>query len=315
MTTLEKIADTFFEPPRKTDFTAYGRVASVNADGSYQVQLNSSATTTRCTKLCEASVDDSVMVIVQANGHAAAVGKVGTEPYQSLQRGTAIAASTDLDTLTAFGRYHCGLSATAATLSNCPVSVAFSMTVEAAFGQSDGATNYIVQRIKRYDNGREYWRYKSTSWGSWFYEAERTTDSQTANTFLAAPDGAAGIPSYRAMTNADMQASVDSETTIGNIITQTSTQSTNYPVTSATYKSWGRMAMLNLIVTPASNVAVDTGVTLGTIASGKRPATTAGGSTNRIMSMLDASGTLYFRPRSALTANTSYNVCLTYILA
>ena len=77
MTTLERIADTFFEPPKKTDYTTYGRVDSINADGSYQVQLNASATTTRCTKLCEAAVGDSVMVVVQANGHAAAIGRVG----------------------------------------------------------------------------------------------------------------------------------------------------------------------------------------------------------------------------------------------
>ena len=77
MTSLERIADTFFPEPKKADYTTYGRIVSVNNDGSYQVQVNASATTTRCAKLCNASVGDSVLVLIQSNGHAAAVGRVG----------------------------------------------------------------------------------------------------------------------------------------------------------------------------------------------------------------------------------------------
>lgn len=77
MTSLERFADAFFPEQKKGDYTTYGRVASINQDGSYQVQLNASGTDTRCAKLCDAGVGDSVLVIVQSNGRAAAIGRVG----------------------------------------------------------------------------------------------------------------------------------------------------------------------------------------------------------------------------------------------
>lgn len=86
MTSLERFADAFFPEPKKGDYTTYGRVDSINPDGSYQVQLNASATTTRCAKLCEAAVGDSVLVIVQSNGRAAAIGRVGgSVPKQTVE--------------------------------------------------------------------------------------------------------------------------------------------------------------------------------------------------------------------------------------
>lgn len=74
---LERLADTLYPKPEPKNGTAYGTVESVNADGSYQVKLNASATTTRCAKLCDAEVGDRVFVIIQANGHCAALGRVG----------------------------------------------------------------------------------------------------------------------------------------------------------------------------------------------------------------------------------------------
>lgn len=74
---LERLADTLYPKPEPKNGTAYGTVESVNADGSYQVKLNASATTTRCAKLCDASVGDRVLVLIQANGHCAAIGRVG----------------------------------------------------------------------------------------------------------------------------------------------------------------------------------------------------------------------------------------------
>lgn len=74
---LERLADTLYPKPEPKNSTAYGTVEAVNADGSYQVKLNASATTTRCAKLCDAEVGDRVFVIIQANGHCAALGRVG----------------------------------------------------------------------------------------------------------------------------------------------------------------------------------------------------------------------------------------------
>lgn len=74
---LERLADTLYPKPEPKNSTAYGTVESINPDGSYQVKLNASATTTRCAKLCDAEVTDRVLVLIQANGHCAAIGRVG----------------------------------------------------------------------------------------------------------------------------------------------------------------------------------------------------------------------------------------------
>lgn len=74
---LERLAETLYPKQEPKNGTAYGTVESVNADGSYQVKLNASATTTRCAKLCDAGVGDRVLVLIQANGHCAAIGRVG----------------------------------------------------------------------------------------------------------------------------------------------------------------------------------------------------------------------------------------------
>lgn len=74
---LERIADTLYPKPEPKNATAYGTVDSINADGSYQVRLNASATTTRAARLCDASEGDRVLVLIQANGHCAAIGRVG----------------------------------------------------------------------------------------------------------------------------------------------------------------------------------------------------------------------------------------------
>lgn len=74
---LERIAETLYPKQEPRNATAYGRVDSINADNSYQVQLNASGTTTRCARLCDADVGDRVLVLIQANGHCAAIGRVG----------------------------------------------------------------------------------------------------------------------------------------------------------------------------------------------------------------------------------------------
>jgi hypothetical protein len=74
---LENIGKILVPEQPRTDSTCYGRVDSINDDGSFQVQLNASATKTRCANLCGAAVNDRVLVLIQANGHCAANGRVG----------------------------------------------------------------------------------------------------------------------------------------------------------------------------------------------------------------------------------------------
>lgn len=83
---LERLADTLYPKPEPKNSTAYGTVESINPDGSYQVKLNASATTTRCAKLCDAEVTDRVLVLIQSNGHCAAIGRVGgSVPKQTVE--------------------------------------------------------------------------------------------------------------------------------------------------------------------------------------------------------------------------------------
>ena len=106
---------------------------------------------------------------------------------------------------------------------------------------------------------------------------------------------------------------IDTETTTANIITQTATQSTNYPITYAVFKSWGNVAQISITFKAAASTAADTGITLGTIVSGKRPLIRANAGSNRIMGMVESDGVVYLRTRNALNTTDSYYVCLTYL--
>lgn len=64
---------------KPADSHTYGQVKSVNSDGSYQVQLNASSTTTRCAPFCTAGVGDRVLVAIKANGKCDAVGRLEGE--------------------------------------------------------------------------------------------------------------------------------------------------------------------------------------------------------------------------------------------
>lgn len=79
---LDRIAQAFgMNESKPQDFHQYATVDSINADGSYQVQLNGSLVTTRAAKLCNAAIGDRVLCVVQ-DGDVAAIGRVGAEtPY------------------------------------------------------------------------------------------------------------------------------------------------------------------------------------------------------------------------------------------
>ena len=63
--------------------------------------------------------------------------------------GTKITANTDMHTITTSGHYYCQGNDTAATLKNCPCTVAFTLTVyRGAGGSTDGM--YIIQEYTTY---------------------------------------------------------------------------------------------------------------------------------------------------------------------
>lgn len=72
----DSIAKLLFPETRKHDEHAFGIVRAVNADGSYQVQLNSSGVTCRTTACCDAAAGDRVLVLIMKNGRCAATAKV-----------------------------------------------------------------------------------------------------------------------------------------------------------------------------------------------------------------------------------------------
>lgn len=74
---LDDVAAALLPEDRPRDSHAYGRVESVNADGSYEVHLNASSATVRCAACCTASAGDRVLVVIKADGKCAAVGRVG----------------------------------------------------------------------------------------------------------------------------------------------------------------------------------------------------------------------------------------------
>ena len=59
---------------RAPDRHRWGTVKAVNADGTLEVSLNASATTTTCSKTCEAAKGDRVLVLVLGTG-AVAIGR------------------------------------------------------------------------------------------------------------------------------------------------------------------------------------------------------------------------------------------------
>lgn len=107
----------------------------------------------------------------------------------------------------------------------------------------------------------------------------------------------------------------DDESTIENIVTQTSTQSTNNPITLATYRKRDTTVMVEVRFKPAAARSAGTAFDLGTIVSGKRPAMFASGGSQTNMARITTAGGIQVTPRSALTANTEYALGFTYLLA
>lgn len=103
-----------------------------------------------------------------------------------------------------------------------------------------------------------------------------------------------------------------SETTIANVMTQTSTQSTNNPITAAKYYKVNSVAMVEITFKPAAARSTGSSISLGTIVSGKRPHLQASGGSDRIMGSITSAGVCNLYVRTALTANTAYTIGFTY---
>ena len=90
MITLDDMANALNLKPEEDikGFAVYGQVKSINPDGTYQVSLNGSTTTTKCARLTGAHVDDVVLVTVLNNGYAVVTGCVGgdTDALEALEQ-------------------------------------------------------------------------------------------------------------------------------------------------------------------------------------------------------------------------------------
>lgn len=79
-----------------------------------------------------------------------------------------IATNGDLNSYTSIGFYRCAASAAAATLANCPTSIAFSLFVELHAGVKQTLTEYVTA------NPRTFIRnYYSGTWGPWIEVANK----------------------------------------------------------------------------------------------------------------------------------------------
>lgn len=104
------------------------------------------------------------------------------------------------------------------------------------------------------------------------------------------------------------------ETTIANIITQTSAQSSANPISSAMYYKHSAVAMLEIAIQPAAARAAGTAFDLGTVVSGKRPHIWASGGSQTIMARMTTGGAIQVVPRGNLTAGTTYTIGFTYLI-
>lgn len=102
------------------------------------------------------------------------------------------------------------------------------------------------------------------------------------------------------------------DTTISNIITA----GTGNTITEAHYCSWGKMAMLMLGFKRSSAINAGAAITIGSVASGHRPVTDAGGSSNTLNAWLSTGGNLTARNISGaqIAANTAIYISFTYLL-
>lgn len=126
-------------------------------------------------------------------------------------------------------------------------------------------------------------------------------------------DGGTSWTSAGYYANSGIAASVNS--TISEIVTQTTAQAGNYTITAASYAQWGRMVQVVITIQPTAAVSAGASMSIGTIVAGKRPTLLAVAGSTYMHGGITAAGAISMRCRTAMTAGTSYNIAATYILA
>lgn len=116
--------------------------------------LASPALTGNPTAPTQATGNNSTRLATTAFVHA------NTDATNGLNQPIAIDANTDLDTLLTPGAYYCDTNPKAATLSNCPVSIVFSMLV--LFKTSDRPTQILTTGVATYSR-----TLYSSGWEPW----------------------------------------------------------------------------------------------------------------------------------------------------
>lgn len=104
-------------------------------------------------------------------------------------------------------------------------------------------------------------------------------------------------------------------TNISDVLTQTSTQATNWPITAVRYQTWGKVAALSIQVTPTAAKSENYTNSAGTLVSGKRPAVQAGGAGTYTRGGITTAGSIALCAAQAMAANTAYTISFTYLLA
>lgn len=104
-------------------------------------------------------------------------------------------------------------------------------------------------------------------------------------------------------------------TNISDVLTQTSTQAANWPITAVRFQTWGSIAALSITVTPTAAKSANYTNTLGTIIAGKRPCVQAGGAGTYLRGGIATGGSVALCAAQAMTANTSYTIGFMYLLA
>lgn len=142
------------------DSTNYCYASGVNAKPITFPSLTSAAEVIALSALVALNSGRVLSRPFDCNGRMAVVRDNGIVYTDALSdTGTTISSNTNLNTLTVFGKYYCGNSATAQTLTNCPTTIGFSMFVER------NASTYTRQTI--YDNEGNMFIRTLTSGGTW----------------------------------------------------------------------------------------------------------------------------------------------------
>ena len=119
-------------------------------------------------------------------GNSNSTNAANSLSVKSLGNGTSIPENADLNSYTNAGNYVCSTSASAQTLSNCPITAAFNMTVYLA----NGSISYLIQELTHFISGVTYFRSYSLSNKTW---SEWRSVYSTINKPTAADVGALSI--------------------------------------------------------------------------------------------------------------------------